>query len=140
MPVLSGRDQFFEVARSEGARYLFANPGTTELPIFDELADETGIELILALQEATAVAAADGYAQATRRPALVNLHIAPGVANGLANIFNAMWNRSPGVRTAGQKNTNQPIQEPMLAADLLKMTQQFCKWSYQGERREAIAP
>src|SRR5947207_3489956 len=138
MPSLSGRDQFFEVARSEGARYLFANPGTTELPIFDELADETGIELILALQEATAVAAADGYAQATRRPALVNLHIAPGVANGLGNIFNAMWNRSPVVVTAGQQNTNQLIQEPMLAADLVRMTEQFCKWSYEVERPEDI--
>ena len=138
MAHLSGRDQFFEVARSEGARYLFANPGTTELPIFDELADETGIELILALQEATAVAAADGYAQATRRPALVNLHIAPGVANGLGNIFNAMWNRSPVVITAGQQNTNQLIQEPMLAADLVKMTEQFCKWSYEVERPEDI--
>jgi len=138
MSALSGRDQFFEVARSEGARYLFANPGTTELPIFDELADETGIELILALQEATAVAAADGYAQATRRPALVNLHIAPGVANGLGNIFNAMWNRSPVVVTAGQQNTNQLIQEPMLAADLVRMTEQFCKWSYEVERPEDI--
>jgi benzoylformate decarboxylase len=138
MPHLSGRDQFFEVARSEGARYLFANPGTTELPIFDELADETGIELILALQEATAVAPADGYAQATRRPALVNLHIAPGVANGLGNIFNAMWNRSPVVVTAGQQNTNQLIQEPMLAADLVRMTEQFCKWSYEVERPEDI--
>ena len=138
MTSLSGRDQFFEVARSEGARYLFANPGTTELPIFDELADETGIELILALQEATAVAAADGYAQATRRPALVNLHIAPGVANGLGNIFNALWNRSPVVVTAGQQNTNQLIQEPMLAADLVRMTEQFCKWSYEVERPEDI--
>ena len=138
MTSLSGRDQFFEVARSEGARYLFANPGTTELPIFDELADETGIELILALQEATAVAAADGYAQATRRPALVNLHIAPGVANGLGNIFNAMWNRSPVVVTAGQQNTNQLIQEPMLAADLVRMTEQFCKWSYEVQRPEDI--
>jgi benzoylformate decarboxylase len=138
MAALSGRDQFFEVARSEGARYLFANPGTTELPIFDELADETGIELILALQEATAVAAADGYAQATRRPALVNLHIAPGVANGLGNIFNAMWNRSPVVVTAGQQNTNQLIQEPMLAADLVRMTEQFCKWAYEVERPEDI--
>jgi benzoylformate decarboxylase len=138
MTALSGRDQFFEVARSEGVKYLFANPGTTELPIFDELADETGIELILALQEATAVAAADGYALASRAPALVNLHIAPGVANGLGNIFNAMWNRSPVVVTAGQQNINQLVQEPMLAADLVRMVEQFCKWSYEVRRPEDI--
>jgi benzoylformate decarboxylase len=138
MSSLSGRDQFFEVARTEGVKYLFANPGTTELPIFDELADETGLELILALQEATAVAAADGYAQATRRPSLVNLHIAPGVANGLGNIFNAMWARSPVVITAGQQNVNQLVQEPMLAADLVAMAAQFCKWSYEVKRPEDI--
>jgi benzoylformate decarboxylase len=138
MASMSGRDQFFEVARTEGVEYLFANPGTTELPIFDELADETGVELILALQEATAVAAADGYAQATRRPALVNLHIAPGVANGLGNIFNAMWARSPIVVTAGQQNINQIVQEPMLAADLVKMAEQFCKWSYEVKRPEDL--
>lgn len=133
-----GREVFFEVARTEGVKHLFANPGTTELPIFDELAGETGIELILALQEATAVAAADGYALASRRPSLVNLHIAPGVANGVGNIFNAMWNRSPVVITAGQQNVNQLLQEPMLAADLVAMVSQFCKWSYEVRRPEDI--
>ncbi|MFA5891525.1 MAG: thiamine pyrophosphate-binding protein [Actinomycetota bacterium] len=138
MATMTGREQFFEVARSEGIRHLFANPGTTELPIFDELAGDTGIELVLALQEATAVAAADGFAQASRTPALVNLHIAPGVANGLGNIFNAYWSRSPIVVTAGQQNINQLIQDPMLAADLVRMVDQFCKWSYEVRRPEDI--
>ena len=75
--------------------------------------------------------------EATRRPALVNLHIAPGVANGLGNIFNAMWNRSSVVVTAGQQNTNQLIQEPMLAADLVRMTEQF--WRLRTRRTEARA-
>ncbi len=134
----TGRQQFFEVARSEGVRYLFANPGTTELPLFDELARDTGIELILALQEATAVAAADGYAQATRAPSLVNLHIAPGVANGLANIINARWHGSPVVITAGQQNTKQMIQEPMLAGDLVRMVEGSVKWAYEVLRPEDI--
>lgn len=141
MPFVTGREAFFEVARSEGARYLFANPGTTELQIFDELAEgQTGIELILALQEAAAVAMADGYAQATRRPSLVNLHIAPGVANGLGNIFNASWARSPVVITAGQQNLNQIFQEPLLAADLVRIVEQFCKWSYEVKRAEDVGP
>ncbi len=138
MAYVTGREAFFEVARTEGVKYLFANPGTTELPIFDELAEDTGVELILALQEATAVAAADGYAQATRRPALVNLHIAPGVANGLGNIFNASWSGSPVVITAGQQDINQIVQEPMLAADLVRMVDQFCKWSYEVQRPEDV--
>src|SRR5262245_55165272 len=77
-----GRDAFFEVARSEGARYLFTSPGTTELPIFDEFAEDShGLELIMCLQEGVAVGAADGYAQATNKPSLINLHVTPGLAN-----------------------------------------------------------
>src|SRR3989442_932081 len=48
-----------EILRSAGVRYLFGNPGTTELPFLDALPD-SGLEYVLGLQEATAVAAADG--------------------------------------------------------------------------------
>jgi benzoylformate decarboxylase len=53
-----------EVLRSEGVRYVFGNPGTTELPLIDALVDAPDISYIWALQEASAVAMADGYAQA----------------------------------------------------------------------------
>src|SRR2546428_2668344 len=55
-----------EILRSAGVRYLFGNPGTTELPFLDALPDSR-LEYVLGLQEATAVAAADGYAQASGR-------------------------------------------------------------------------
>jgi benzoylformate decarboxylase len=135
----SGRDAFFSVARSEGARYLFTNPGTTELPIFDELAEEgAGIELVMCLQEGVAVGAADGYAQATGRPSLINLHVTPGLANGICGIFNARWSRSPIVVTAGQQDTRHLVQEPMLAGDLLGMVSQFCKYTYECRRPEEV--
>jgi thiamine pyrophosphate-dependent acetolactate synthase large subunit-like protein len=52
-----GAAVFLEVLRSEGARYVFGNPGTTELPLIDAFVDATDISYILALQEASAVAA-----------------------------------------------------------------------------------
>src|SRR2546421_294886 len=52
-----------QVLRASGVRYLFGNPGTTELPFLDALAD-SGLEYIVALQEATAVAAASAEARA----------------------------------------------------------------------------
>ncbi|MGH2793727.1 MAG: thiamine pyrophosphate-binding protein [Actinomycetota bacterium] len=135
----TGREAFFEIARSEGARYLFTNPGTTELPIFDELAEDgTGIELIMCLQEGVAVGAADGYAQATGRPSLINLHVTPGLANGLNGIFDAAWSRSPIVVTAGQQDTRHLVQEPMLAGDLVGMVSQFTKYAYECRRPEEI--
>ena len=135
----TGREAFFEVARSEGARYLFTNPGTTELPIFDEFAEDShGLELIMCLQEGVAVGAADGYAQATNRPSLINLHVTPGLANGLCGIFNARWSRSPIVVTAGQQDTRHLVQEPMLAGDLQAMVRQFCKYTYECRRPDEI--
>ena len=41
------------------------------------------------LQEAVVVGMADGYAQATRNAAFVNLHSAAGVGNAMGNIFTA---------------------------------------------------
>ena len=61
-----GADVLLEVLRSEGVRYVFGNPGTTELPLIDALTDAQDIAYVLALQEASAVAMADGYAQAAR--------------------------------------------------------------------------
>ncbi|MCA1834317.1 MAG: thiamine pyrophosphate-binding protein [Actinomycetota bacterium] len=139
MSVSTARQAFFEVARSEGARYLFSNPGTTELPIFDELAEEDpGLELILCLHEAVAVGAADGYAQATGRPSLVNLHILPGLANGLCHMANAAWSRSPVVVTAGQQDTRHLVQEPMLAGDLVSMAKPFTKFAYECRRPDEV--
>ena len=124
--------------REAGVDYLFGNPGTTELPFLDAL-DGSGIEYIVALQEATAVAAADGYAQASGRVGVVNLHVAPGVGNGLSILHNASRARSPLLVTAGQQDTRLLLGDPILAADLVQLTEQFTKWSHEI-RSAAEAP
>src|SRR5207237_4339590 len=70
-----------EILRTSGVRYLFGNPGTTELSFLDALPD-SGLEYIVALQEATAMAAADGYAQASGQVGVGTLHVLPAVAHG----------------------------------------------------------
>lgn len=121
--------------RSAGVRYLFGNPGTTELPFVDALPG-TGLEYVLGLHEATVVAAADGYAQASGRAGVANVHVAPGVANALSALHNAARSRSPLVLTAGQQDTRLLIDDPILAGDLVRMTEQFTKWSYEVRRAE----
>src|SRR5205085_161880 len=121
--------------RASGVRYLFGNPGTTELPFLDALPD-SALEYIVALQEATAVAAADGYAQATGRVGLVNLHVLPGVANGISILHNASRARSPIVVTAGQQDTRLLLDEPILSGDMVRLTEQFTKWSYEVRRAD----
>jgi benzoylformate decarboxylase len=60
-----GASLLMEILRSEGVEYIFGNPGTTELPLMDALLEVADIRYILALQEASAVAMADGYAPAS---------------------------------------------------------------------------
>src|SRR5437773_11800386 len=74
---------------AEGVQYVFGNPGSTEVAFMDALQDYPQLKYVLSLQETSAVAMADGYARATGKPAVANVHIAPGLANALSMIFNS---------------------------------------------------
>ena len=124
-----------EILRTAGVRHLFGNPGTTELTLLDALPD-SGLEYVVALQEAVAVSAADGYAQASGRLGVANVHVAPGVGNSMSILHNASRARSPLVLTAGQQDSRLLIDEPILAGDLVQMTEQYTKWSYEVRRAE----
>lgn len=112
-------DALLEILRGEGVDRIFGNPGTTELPLLDALATNLDLEYVLAVQEHSAVAMADGYARATGRTAFVNLHVAAGLANGLIGMLNAKRSRTPMVVTAGQQDRRHLLEDPMLAGDLV---------------------
>lgn len=120
-----------EMLIAHGAEYVFGNPGTTELPIMDGLQDFPQLKYILALQEASAVAMADGYARATGKPSFVNLHIAGGLANGISMLYNAYRGGTPLILTAGQSDTRMLVEEPLLSGDLVEMCRQYSKWSWE---------
>jgi benzoylformate decarboxylase len=109
---------------------LFGNPGSTELPMLSEFPED--FRYVLGLQEAVAVGVADGYAQASGRPALVNLHTAPGLGNGMGAIFNAQANKSPLVITAGQQYRSlMTLQANLTNRDATRMPHPLVKWSYE---------
>ncbi len=128
-----GRDVLLEVLRTEGVRHVFGNPGTTELPFIDALADNAAGDLhyVLALQEATAVGMADGYAQATGRPAFLNLHTSAGLGNAIGNLTNAQANRTPLVVTAGQQDRRHLVADPLLSGDLVGLAGAVSKWTHE---------
>ncbi|HSK60516.1 MAG TPA: thiamine pyrophosphate-binding protein, partial [Actinomycetospora sp.] len=95
------REASLEVFRAHGMTTVFGNPGSTELPMLADLPDD--FRYVLGLHEAVVVGMADGYAQATGRPALVSLHTAPGVGNAAGALVNAAANGAPLVVTAGQQ-------------------------------------
>ena len=124
-----GASVLLEVLRSEGVRYVFGNPGTTELPLMDALLEMPDISYIWALQEASVVAMADGYAHAARRPGFINLHTAGGLGHGLGNLFNASVSGTPLVVTAGQQDSRHTVTDPLLFGDLVRMARPIMKWA-----------
>ncbi|WP_245344048.1 thiamine pyrophosphate-binding protein [Bradyrhizobium japonicum] len=124
-----GADVLLEVLSSEGVEYIFGNPGTTELPLIDALLSNPDLKYVLALQEATAVAMADGYAQAARRPAFLNLHTAGGLGHGMGNLLNASVSHTPLVVTAGQQDSRHTVTDPLLFGDLVRIAEPAVKWA-----------
>lgn len=125
------RDILLEVLRSEGVRHVFGNPGSTELPFIDSLAAADDLHYVLGLQEATVVGMADGYAQATGRPAFVNLHTSAGLGNAIGNLTNARANRAPLVVTAGQQDYRHIATDPLLSGPLVELATGTVKWGHE---------
>jgi benzoylformate decarboxylase len=131
------REATFELFRAHGMTTIFGNPGSTELPMLADFPDD--FDYVLGLQEAVVVGMADGYAQASGRPALVNLHTAPGVGNAMGAIFNAQANHSPLVITAGQQvRAQMTLQANLTNRDAARMPHPLVKWSYEVPRAEDV--
>lgn len=131
-------DLLLDVLLDEGVRHVFGNPGTTELPLVDALAERSEPQYVLALQEAGAVAMADGWARAAGRPAFVNLHTLAGLANGLGNLTNAAAAGTPLVVTAGQQDRRHLIAEPLLSGDLAGLARPLVKWTHEVRHVEEL--
>lgn len=136
-PLFTVRDAVYDVLRSYGGTKIFGNPGSTELPMFRNFPDD--IQYVLGLQESVVVAMADGYAQATRRVAFVNLHSAAGVGNGMGTLYTAFKNRTPLVIIAGQQARSILPFDPFLASeDAVSLPKPYVKWSIEPARAEDV--
>ncbi len=131
------RDAVFALLRQRGMTTVFGNPGSTELPFLADFPED--FRYVLGLQESAVVGMADGFAQASGRPALVNLHTAPGVGHAMGAIFNAQANKSPLVVTAGQQSRSlMTLQANLTNRDATRLPHPLVKWSYEPPRAEDV--
>lgn len=127
----------YDLLRALELTTVFGNPGSTEQPFLKNFPAD--FQYILGLQEATVVAMADGFAQATRRPALINLHTSAGTGNGMGNIMTAFLNKTPLIITAGQQTREMILCEPMLTnRDETMLPRPYVKWAYQPTRAQDV--
>jgi benzoylformate decarboxylase len=131
---MSGKRAFLDLLKQEGVEIVFGNPGTTELPLMDAFAVENDIRYILGLQEAALMAMADGYAQASGKLTVLNLHVAPGLGNAMGMLYDAQKAGSPILLTTGQQDTDYVVTEPILWADLPTLARPFVKWATEVHR------
>lgn len=131
----TGSELLLEVLASEDIEYIFGNPGTTEMPIMHALRDFQDISYILGLQETAVVAMADGYAKASGKPAVVNLHTAGGLGHAMGAILHSRIAKTPMLVTVGQQDTRHSFSDPLLYGDVLGMAAPAVKWA-----REALHP
>lgn len=122
-----------DLLRQLGVTTIFGNPGSTELPMLRDFPAD--FRYVLGLQEGVVMAMADGFAQASRNAALVNLHSSAGTGHALGNLFTAYRNQAPVIVTAGQQARSILPFEPFLYAERpTEFPRPFVKWACEPAR------
>jgi len=129
MPARTGRFAIIEQFLADGMNTMFGNPGTVEQGFLDSLEQYPDFKYIMGLQETIAVGMGDGYARATKKPTLVQLHSGVGLGNGIGMMYQAMRGHAPLVVIAGESGIRFDAMDAQMAADLVSMARPVTKWS-----------
>ena len=125
----TGHNAILEQLVADGISYMFGNPGTVEEGFLDAIREVAGIEYITGLQETIPVAIADGYARATNRPAVVQLHSGVGLGNGIGMLYQARRGHAPIVVITGEAGVCYDSMDAQMACDLVAMAEPVTKWA-----------
>jgi benzoylformate decarboxylase len=127
MTAKAGRQRIVEQFLADGIHHMFGNPGTVEQGFLDALRHYPEMKYVLALQESVAVLMADGYARATDRPTLVQLHSSPGIGNAVGALYQAKRGHAPLVVIGGDAGLRYMNMDAQMAADLVAMMEPVTK-------------
>ena len=110
-----------------GVRHIFGNPGTTEIPLVRMCEHRERLRYVVTLSEVAAVPMADGYARASRSLGVVNLHVAPGLGNGMGGLYTAGIAKTPLLALVGGQDRRLLHTAPILYGPLEAMAATVCK-------------
>jgi benzoylformate decarboxylase len=123
-------EYLLQTLETNGVEVIFGNPGTTELPLVAACEQHAKLRYVVALSEVAAVPMADGYARATRRLGVVNLHVAPGLGNGMGTLYTAGIAGTPLLVLVGGQDRRFLHTQPILWGPLEQMARAVCKEVY----------
>ena len=120
-------EYLLQTLEHNGVSHIFGNPGTTELPLVKACEQRKKLKYVVALSEVSAVPMADGYARATRSLGVVNLHVAPGLGNGMGTLYTAGVAGTPLLVLVGGQDRRFLHTNPILWGPVEKMASAVCK-------------
>ncbi|PIE33182.1 hypothetical protein CSA56_12710 [candidate division KSB3 bacterium] len=135
---MRGIEAFLEILAAADVRYIFGNPGKTELPLNDALAQDSRFQYILGIHGIPLTAMADGYAMASGELGVVCVHICCGLDNAMGMLYNAYCAGTPLLLLAGQQDRRLRFGESVLAGDMENVARPWTKWSVEINRVEDV--
>lgn len=128
--------------QAAGVRYLFTNPGSFEVGLFDAFLGNSEMQLIMGLHEGVVISMADGYHRVSGEPAFVNVHVIAGTAQAAGQMYNAARDGSALIVTAGLNDNEMWSDESILAPrpgyDQKDVNRQFTKISWESREPRAL--
>jgi acetolactate synthase I/II/III large subunit len=135
----NGAQALVAALASEGVDLIFGYPGGCIMPTYDALLDAPpGLRHVLVRHEQGAIHAAQGYARVSGKPGVCLVTSGPGATNLVTGLQDALMDSTPIVCITGQ------VPSPMLGTDafqecdVIGLTLQATKWSYQVTRAAEI--
>ncbi len=130
----TGGELLVEQMKAAGVKFMFTNPGSFEVGLFDAFLDQP-MQLIMGLHEGVVISMADGYNKVTGEPAFVNVHVIAGTAQSAGQMYNSSRDGSAIVVTAGLLDNELGDDEILLGArpgfDQKEVNRQFTKTSWE---------
>lgn len=136
---MNGAESLVRSLAAAGTEVCFANPGTSEMQFVDALDRTRLLRCVLGLAEGVVTGAADGYGRMAGRAAVTLLHLAPGFANGAANLHNARKARTPVLNLVGDHAVRHLGYDAPLSADVAAAVAPFSDWVGTARSVEGMA-
>lgn len=136
---MNGAESVVRSLHAAGTEICFANPGTSEMQFVDALDRTRLMRCVLGLFEGVVTGAADGYARMAGKPAVTLLHLAPGFANGAANLHNARKAQSGILNLLGDHAVRHRGHDAPLTADIEGAAAPFSDWVRTGQSVATLA-
>lgn len=136
---ITGAQAFVRTLEAHGVEHFFNLIGFGTFPVVEAIAG-SDIEYVGGVNETAVALAAEGYARATRRPAVANFYHSSGTALALMAVTVAWADRTPLVftSTTSDRALSGRDQYAAVPRSITDVTQQYTKWGFEVPLAERI--